>query len=100
MCFTKLMMLLSMNVFSGYLPNSPRHNRFGVCLFSPRMCLQNLRCAISVKGFPIFRSHKSNLIINLIIAVGKVPDIWCYGLIIPVHKSGDPLPPIIGQYVL
>ena len=30
---------------------------------------------------------------NLILTVGCVPDIWCKGLITPVHKNGDPSDP-------
>ena len=30
---------------------------------------------------------------NLILTVGYIPNIWCKGLITPVHKNGDPTEP-------
>ena len=32
---------------------------------------------------------------NLILTVGYIPNIWCKGLITPVHKNGDPTEPDI-----
>lgn len=43
-------------------------------------------------SYPFLKSLFKKLF-NLIILSGKVPDIWCYGLVSPIHKSGDPLNP-------
>ena len=46
---------VSINVFSGYLTKSPRHNRFGACLFTPKMCLQNFRLPFYSNCFSLFK---------------------------------------------